>query len=423
MPILGVVEVKENSGNDLTDYQILIEIKDSWFFSKCSDQKYLEILDEDKQTILNHWVETFDPVNNIAKIWVKIPSIKANSVKKIYINVNYDRTEDLSNGDNVFLFFDDFNDDSKWSLHSLASIHDGVLDYDHGASNYSVEKVKKLPPVNIAIEHLTYVKQRCPYNAGIDIMLPVNTAGNDDSPINGNFYLVVIDGNGYQKYYKHVSTSWYNTYNVNYAIPLQEWLRIKTTVFKDSRSITFKFFVNDELISKWTDSDPLDVQDGYLAFREGYMMHDWIFVRNYIEPEPTVNVYIGYPITINVYDEKGLVIPKVYYKVGNSNWKEEFTPITLASKENITMLLSSIGFRTKELDIDVSNENYDVTLEPILYDLLEFIRKYLSNRWQIKNNELIIYDDDGITPIKRFKLYDKEGNPTEDNVYDRRPIQ
>ena len=49
------------------------------------------------------------------------------------------------------------------------------------------------------------------------------------------------------------------------------------------------------------------------------------------------------------------------------------------------------------------------------------IKKYLANRWKIENNKLIIYDDDKVTPILVFDLYDKDGNPTEVNVYDRVP--
>ena len=57
-----------------------------------------------------------------------------------------------------------------------------------------------------------------------------------------------------------------------------------------------------------------------------------------------------------------------------------------------------------------------------VYDLVILVRKLFGNRWKIENNELLIFDDDNQTVIRRFKLYDKEGKPTETNVYDRVPV-
>jgi len=112
----------DNSGNSetLTDYQVKVTVTDPVFFSKCTEQKFVEFYDEDMVTLLNHWTEKFDTVNNVAIFWVKIPNIPANGIKTIYLNINTSRTEDLSNGENVFEFFDDFEgsalDTNKWNL-------------------------------------------------------------------------------------------------------------------------------------------------------------------------------------------------------------------------------------------------------------------------------------------------------------------
>ena len=48
--------------------------------------------------------------------------------------------------------------------------------------------------------------------------------------------------------------------------------------------------------------------------------------------------------------------------------------------------------------------------------------KVLSGRWKIQNNQMIIYDEDGVTPLVTFDLYDIEGKPTTDKpVFERRP--
>jgi len=80
-------------------------------------------------------------------------------------------------------------------------------------------------------------------------------------------------------------------------------------------------------------------------------------------------------------------------------------------------------------DLDVESTFIQITVKPSSFTLddifaeSEKIRKYLTNRWKIENNQLIIYDDDGVTPILKFNLYDKFGNPTEINVYERKPTQ
>jgi len=45
-----------------------------------------------------------------------------------------------------------------------------------------------------------------------------------------------------------------------------------------------------------------------------------------------------------------------------------------------------------------------------------------QGKWEIKNNQLIFYDDDEVTPIRTFNLYDKDGNPTSDIPYKRIPV-
>lgn len=55
--------------------------------------------------------------------------------------------------------------------------------------------------------------------------------------------------------------------------------------------------------------------------------------------------------------------------------------------------------------------------------IVELTKKILMNNWEIKDNQLIIYDDDGETPLVVFNLYDKLGQPAEMNVYKRVRVQ
>lgn len=52
---------------------------------------------------------------------------------------------------------------------------------------------------------------------------------------------------------------------------------------------------------------------------------------------------------------------------------------------------------------------------------VELIKKIESGRWKIINNQMIFYDDDDLTPLITFNLFDKAGQPAEDDVYERDP--
>jgi len=84
-----------------------------------------------------------------------------------------------------------------------------------------------------------------------------------------------------------------------------------------------------------------------------------------------------------------------------------------------------IGDENKNLIEDIGIQILRIPDMPELIDDIKaktnLIKKYLANRWKIENNKLIIYDDDKVTPLLVFDLYDKDGNPTEVNVYDRVP--
>lgn len=49
-------------------------------------------------------------------------------------------------------------------------------------------------------------------------------------------------------------------------------------------------------------------------------------------------------------------------------------------------------------------------------------RGVASGRWKLVNNQLIIYDWDGETPLRIFNLFDAQGNPTMESVYERVPV-
>ena len=69
-----------------------------------------------------------------------------------------------------------------------------------------------------------------------------------------------------------------------------------------------------------------------------------------------------------------------------------------------------------------SVETIRVTDIPVLFAVMDLIRKYNTNRTKIDifTQTLTIYDDDCVTPLRVFKLYDHTGTPSTEEVCERR---
>jgi len=66
-------------------------------------------------------------------------------------------------------------------------------------------------------------------------------------------------------------------------------------------------------------------------------------------------------------------------------------------------------------------DEIDSNVDSILVDT-GALEKIGTNRWKVTGNQLIIYDDDKVTPIYTFNLLDSGGVPAMENVYERTPV-
>jgi len=279
------------NSNDLTDYQILLEIvNDSTFFEDCkNEQKYLEFYDTDKATLLNHFVEEFDTTNKNAKIWIKVPSIPANASKTIYLKINTRRTEDLSNPDAVFDLYDDFLGDAldtnKWEVvaGTQYQVADGLLKITN--TDVKILSIKTFSE-NVMLELLIKCVSRA-----------------KDGYTAGGFWKSTTDGISYLLHeardYIRNDDTWNGLADI--LVPSNVWCKLIFTAYFDGTSHTVNIkairldtnevvyegdwsnTVSDEkvLLSRRAD-------DGYTGEAyEGYW--DWIRVRKYTKPEPTVS--------------------------------------------------------------------------------------------------------------------------------------
>jgi len=280
-----------NNANDLTDYQILLEItNDPQFFEDCSyDQKYLEFYDEDKTTLLNHYVELWDTVNYNAKIWIKVPSIQANSTKKIYLRINKGRTEDLSNGDATFDFFDDFEDGvidtSKWTVISGDWVEENG--YLKGTGDGSTYARKTIRVEGVCLKNFVAVmiwkvsQEDCLANF-------IYRAQSTNIETADRYWARIESRSDYGQgihMLKEVGGSETDFGNI---IPYSEFAQFKKLIVKVFEN---KHYYEVEGVGSATITDSSIMNEGYFGFQtEKYSTFiEIICIRKYTEPEPTVS--------------------------------------------------------------------------------------------------------------------------------------
>ncbi len=110
------ITIRERAGRTLLNYPVLVELNRKNF--SFDNNFNIAFLDKNGNK-LNYWIEKWDPANEEAAIWVKIPRLEAKQTETIYLVQKSDLTNE-SNGDETFEFFDDFNDNSidqgKWMI-------------------------------------------------------------------------------------------------------------------------------------------------------------------------------------------------------------------------------------------------------------------------------------------------------------------
>jgi len=77
--------------------------------------------------------------------------------------------------------------------------------------------------------------------------------------------------------------------------------------------------------------------------------------------------------------------------------------------------------------LDVYGQECVVPEDIVVHDLalqadLAIVRKVETGRWRVVANQMIFYDDDGITPILTFNLKNEAGIPAMDEVFERVPV-
>lgn len=123
------IPITISSQNAISGYQIPVVIDTSSLIRlgrMKPDLSDIRFTDSDGVTLLPYWIQpgSYPDAKNKTKIWVKIPSIPAGT-KTIYMYYGNPSASSMSDGRNVFDFFDDFNtlDTGKWKVFESCLIY------------------------------------------------------------------------------------------------------------------------------------------------------------------------------------------------------------------------------------------------------------------------------------------------------------
>lgn len=309
----GIV-VTENTGKDLTSYQVPVCLDSSNFdFSKAnadgSDLRFLL-----GSTRLDYWVETWDPKEEEATVWVKVPFLPANGNRKVLMKYGYPEARAESNGVDTFIFFDDFSGTSLRSIDwKYENSGGGFVDVQSGICKVAA------PKVHARDFALVYSKDSFDINtAFVAKRMKVTTGDDERGPVLQQGFIDQIDNT--RNEIKH-ETELANETRVRWELTARkerfrsfdltnvrtsegEWYISEIAWYEeddDNRSVAwFKDGVRDTRMdytsSEFVTNLPMHIYLYAASYPDasentGYMAVDYVFIRKFVGPEePSVKV-------------------------------------------------------------------------------------------------------------------------------------
>lgn len=100
------VTISNICGEELIDYQVFLILSDSLDFDKANGSD-IRVTDRDGTTPIPFWIEEWDPVGDVAGIWVNVPHIPAGD-DTVYVYYGDPTAVSASDGDATFDTYDGF---------------------------------------------------------------------------------------------------------------------------------------------------------------------------------------------------------------------------------------------------------------------------------------------------------------------------
>jgi len=142
----------------------------------------------------------------------------------------------------------------------------------------------------------------------------------------------------------------------------------------------------------------------------------------------TLEIINGYSITFEdgQYSVRLAGSNNNFFDVENGILNQNQVQVISTNSAGLQIVTQGSGV-TEQDKLDIADRVWDEprsshTSSGTFGEALANILKVEKGRWKIVNNQMIIYDEDGTTPLYTFNLKDSDGQPTEENVMERAPV-
>ncbi len=284
-----------NSGSALTDYQVLVQLSGSSFPTTSSNGADIRFIDSDGNE-LNYWIESWNNAGRSATIWVKVGSISANGETKIKMFYGNSGANTISNGVKTFEFFDDFSEDTigiNWIrpagtgaaiVGGQAKVPMALNDAGYLYTTISYKRpliIESRVKSNRASQPGNFIPFSIGYNDGLEYWK--NSYG---FTLYGNNLSITKTGKGLVASVSQTTAA--NTYYILSAILSSS--NIITKLYNDERSLLNSVSFND------IDYDNERIMLDTYGADDGYGYYDWVIIRKYASPEPTIALGAEQPV-------------------------------------------------------------------------------------------------------------------------------
>ena len=267
------ITITEQSGNNLEDYAVLVELDESFDYSKTREDGK-DIVFYDGNTKLKRFIEEFDTEGEKAKIWVRV-NIAANKTKTI--KMKYGSGVEHPNDADTFTIYDGFEEGLNEELWDLPQNYERKEDGFEGAYYlriYGELTSKKQIPSNVEVRFASYLETYLRPDGGVFYTNLYAGADYVSLELSSSRYALVESKPPYWIARKD-----------NPPNPTNEWKEVCFKKFGTSVSAD----VGGTTISGTASTD---YNVNTLKF---FMNYDWgridkIIVRPYTEPEPSISI-------------------------------------------------------------------------------------------------------------------------------------
>jgi len=278
------ITINNVGGGELTDYQLFLNI--SYDSDMKSDFGDIRVVNETAQEAVPYWIEDFSE-GEWCRVWFKASYIPANSILNNTYYLYYSNSEAVneSNGTAVFDFFDNFNENDKWTDVGDAShsISNNQMTVDIG-NGYSMVYRNEVFTIGKAL-HFTLVSRSTNYAA---VHLP-HATGNGDTERAG--YIFFVNAGKYIKIYKYIGDeiAW-QEYGTDASCPTPSDWEIRW--WQDGSYAKLEFIIDG--VSRVSKTDTSSIHEsGYIGFWNDYdrdIVVSNVRLRKYTSPEPTASL-------------------------------------------------------------------------------------------------------------------------------------